>query len=204
MPESPIRGLLDATEDWTDSKVAIRTKYLTGKDKYLALKRIEYASIRGGDLRPWMKKLAEWSGTEEKEPSFKAYCQVATQLAGVKLAAPMVRHLIWREDWREYRKTFASDLIGKARRKVEQRVGEYVDTHYEALKASRQNIASDPKTAAGIAEPILDRVWPKKEELAAAQTTVIVNLAPTQKMETVLEYEILPCEVVESTKELTP
>ena len=201
MPESPVRGVLSTESfDWSDQGIKTRLRYLSAQDKYLATKRIEYAAIDNGVLRPWMKKLAEWSATQDTTPTLTETALMATTLVGVKISTAYCRKLWNREDWREHKAAIAENAVGVARKRMERRVGEYVDTHYEAMRAARGNVGEDPKTAALIAEPILDRVWPKKEEMAAVQQTVIVNLAPHQKVEQVVEYEVLPCEIVESTQ----
>lgn len=172
-------------------------KYLPYESKRRALKEIEYAAIRQGPLRPWMKKLAEWAVTQNERLSAKQLGQMATQLAKVKIATHMARVLMYRDDWIAYKEEVASDVVGQARRQLEQRSVEYLETHYEAMKAARVNVATDPGTAAKITEPVMDRVWPKKEEGNPAPTTIVVNLAPHQKVEEVVDYEILPCEIVE-------
>jgi hypothetical protein len=186
----------NVSREWTRNDL----KYLSFQDKLRARREIEYAAIRGSELRPWMKRLAEWAATQEKRIILKQYTEMASQFAGIKIASHMVKVLVWRDDWREYRDSIAADVVQTARYKAEARVGEYMETHYKAMLAASSNVSTDPMTAAKITEPMLDRVWPKKEERDVQATTVIVNLGPAQKAETVLDYEVLPCEIVENTK----
>jgi len=174
-------------------------KYLSYQDKLRGRKEIEYAAIQGGTLRPWMKRLAEWAATQSGKPTAKQYRDMASQFAGIKIAAHMARLLVFRQDWMDYRDGIIADEVGLARLQLRQRAGEYMETHYQAMKAAASNVSQDPGTAAKIAEPVMDRIWPKKEERDIAATTVIVNLAPHQNVKEVVEYEVLPCEIVEST-----
>lgn len=185
----------NVSREWTYKDL----KYLSYQDKLRGRKEIEYAAIRGGALRPWMKRLAEWAATQPGKPTFREYKEMASQFAGVKIAAHMVRPLVFRQDWMDYRDGIIADEVGLARLQLRQRAGEYMETHYLAMKAAASNVSVDPGTAAKITEPVMDRIWPKKEERDIAATTVIVNLAPHQTAKAVLDYEILPCEIVEST-----
>jgi hypothetical protein len=155
-----------------------------------------------------MKRLAEYSATQPGRVELKDMLPMAMQLAGVKIPRPYVRDLIAREDWREYRDRMAQDDIARTRAILAQRVGEYAETHYQAMRAVASNTTldskgqermTDPRTAAILTEPILDRVWPKKDDRDQAPTTVIVNLAPNRTPETVIVYEVVPIEVVETT-----
>ena len=190
----------NVSREWTQKDL----RYLSYKDKLKARREIEYAAIRGGPLRPWMKRLAEWFATQPGRPNQVMYTEMASQFAGVKIASHMAKLLIYRDDWMAYRDEILADEVGKARLQLQQRVGEYAETHYQAMKSAAKRVADDPMTAAKITEPVLDRVWPKKEERDAAPTTIIVNLAPQQAPQQVLEYEVLPCEIVESVPRLNP
>jgi len=190
----------NVSREWKPSDL----RYLSYQDKLRARKEIEYSAIRGGPLRPWMKRLAEWAATQPGKPSLQQFKAMASQFAGIKIAAHMAKMVVFRDDWMAYRDEILADEVGKARLQLQQRVGEYTETHYQAMLAAGKNVAVDPMTAAKITEPVLDRVWPKKEERDAAPTTIIVNLAPTQAPQQVLEYEVLPCEIVESPPRLNP
>src|SRR5688572_10056396 len=122
---------------------------------------------------------------------------MASQFAGVKIAAHMTRMPVFQQAWMDLRDQIVADEVGLARLQLRQRAGEYLETHYQAMKSAAKNVDLDPGTAAKIAEPVMDRIWPKKEERDIAATTVIVNLAPQQTAQAVLEYEVLPCEIVE-------
>jgi hypothetical protein len=186
----------NVSRTWTPNDL----KYLSYQDKLRARKQIEYGAIHAGQMRPWMKRLAEWAATQPGKPTIKLYAEMASQFAGIKIATHMAKLLVFQDQWREYRDGIVADEVGKARLQLQQRVGEYAETHYMAMLASRSNVSVDPSTAARITEPILDRVWPKKEERDAAPTTVVINLGPQQRVAQVLEYESLPCEVVESSQ----
>jgi hypothetical protein len=190
----------NVSREWKPSDL----KYLSYQDKLRARKEIEYSAIRGGPLRPWMKRLAEWAATQPGKPTLRQYADMCSQFAGIKIATHMAKMVVHRDDWLEFRDGIVADEVGRARLQLEQRVGEYAQTHYEAMLAAKANVSLDPGTAAKITEPVLDRVWPKKEERDQAPTTIIVNLAPQQAAAQVLEYEVLPCEIVESTNQEAP
>ncbi len=160
-----------------------------------------YAIMNDRPLEPWMKRLAEYAASQPLRRGrivAKDLRPIADKLAGVQVPSHAIKRLILRDDWLAIRDGIAADEVQRARKQLEQRAGEYLDTHYEAMQAARKNIKEDPRTAAIITEPIVNRVWPVKDDKGTAPTTVVIHLGPQQQAEQVLHYEVLPVEVVET------
>lgn len=173
-------------------------KYLSTFEQRQARRQIEHLAIANGIMRPWMQRLAEWSATQPGRVMVKTHYPMACQFAGVHLTKDLLRPLLQREDWIAYRQEMVDDFVKGARKKFESRLPEYMETHYLAMMAARSNVTEDPRSAAILTEPALDRVWPKKEDQHIAPTVVNITLSPNQSVEAVISTEPLPCEIVES------
>lgn len=138
-----------------------------------------------------MKRLAEWHATQAGGLKLSDVWQMAIQFAGYDIPRTHVKGLLSREDWWQYREELALDEQKRVRRKIEQTLEEYVDTHYWALQAAKQ--AGDYGVAAKIAEGAIDRVWPKREEQTNRNQTIIIN--NTVPMQPAHHLEPLPIEV---------
>lgn len=135
---------------------------------------IQYAST----LRPWMCAYAEWLTLECAEyPSRQGRRLKANQLSRATLKDAHVKALEARVDFRDYCDELQRGPLEAARAKFRSRFPEYVDAHYEALKAAQAE--GDHRGAAQIADAALERIMPKKAEVAAA-TQVNITLSPAQ------------------------
>ena len=159
---------------------------------------VEAAAVRSGPLRPWMKAFAEWHASQPGRITKVDLWHMACELSSAALRQKDVQLLVNRDDWMQYREEIALDLLLQSRKRLERRTGDYVDAHYEALQAARKNVKDDPMTVAKISEPVLDRVWPKREDRAVTTQTIVVNLTAPANQPDPLEYEPLPVEIVRS------
>lgn len=165
--------------------------------------QIERAAILGGPLRPWMKRLAEWHATQEGKVTLE-HCRdmAVTFTSGVMISQAAVRALMTRDDWMAYREEVSLDILLQARKKLQYRVTEYADAHFNALKLAEQH--GDYKAVASMAEPMIDRLWAKREHQVAPSQTVIVNLGTHTTPTQLLETELLPVEILPKEAEEDP
>lgn len=145
-----------------------------------------------------MKRLAEWHATHEGKVLLEQARDMAVQFAGVSISLAATKALMTRDDWMGYREEVALDTMLQIRKKLQARTEHYVDAHFRALALAED--AEDYKVMAQIAEPMLDRVWAKREQHVAQGQTVIINLAPGSTPAQVLETEFLPVEIVPKTE----
>lgn len=140
-----------------------------------------------------MKALAEWHATQPGTPKKAQVLATAMKLSGQPLSPDTVAVLTTREDWLAYREEMALDELARAKRRLEHRLDEYLDAHLWALQTAKKN--EDYKAVAAIADPVMDRAWPKRDGGSQTAQTIIVNLPGSQPVETHLT-EPLPVEVV--------
>ncbi len=155
--------------------------------------QLERAAILAGPLRPWMKRLAEWHATQEGRVLLEQCRDVAIQFAGVSISLAATKALVTRDDWMAYREEIALDQLLQVRKRLQHRTAQYVDAHLKALEMAEAN--EDYRAMAQIAEPMVDRVWAKREQHVQQNQTVILNLAPGSTPAQVLATEFKPIEV---------
>lgn len=127
----------------------------------------------------WMRTYAEWLSLEcLRPPSIPVRMARARGFARQPVTRPQLRLLEQRADFVAYCAELKRGPLEAARLKFASRFPEYVDAHYEALEQAR--IAQDYKAVAQIAEPVLDRIMPKKGEGTVAPSVTIV-LSPGQQ-----------------------
>lgn len=157
---------------------------------------VEIQTATVGPLKPWMRRLAEWHATIGTPVKPKECTQVARRFAAFHVPRAVVNAVMAREDWLAYREEMALDEQGRLKRMVEDRLQVYLDSHYEALLESKKE--KNWKTVAQIAEPMMDRVWPKRDEKGNTGATVIVNLPAGSVPSRMDQTEPLPIEIVSS------
>ena len=147
-----------------------------------------------GPLRPWMRKLAEWHAGQDVTPTLEECHGMAQQFAGYQIPPVWTELCLLREDWLTYREEMALDEHLRVRKRLEHTFGEYVDTHAWALRTARE--IGDYKEAANIASPVLDRVYPKRDQAVSGGGNVIINLpaGSTVHQTEPIEVEVLPVE----------
>ena|SRR5690242_5936281 len=130
-------------------------------------------------LHPWMRTYAEWLVLDNPIPPKKNVCLVrAREFSRLNVIARQLRTLESREDFRAYCEELRKGPLEQARAKFLARFPEYVEAHYDALTMARA--AEDHRGMAQIAEPVLDRIFPKKLEGAGAAPQITVILTPEQ------------------------
>lgn len=151
-------------------------------------------------LKTWMLAYAEWLQLECTERPTQTSRRVrARALARAPISNEALRVLETRDDFVKYMDELAKGPLEAARAKFASAFPSYVEAHAEALHGAR--LAGDYSAVARIAEPVLDRIIPKKMEAAAA-TAVTIILSPGQ-LKGFVEYAPaeLVCEVAEPVAE---
>lgn len=132
---------------------------------------------RVGPLRNWMLRYAEWLFAQTVEPSWKGRQVMANKFANLTIPHQRLSDLEAREDFQDYLAELAKGPLERARARMIRRMPAYVNKHWWA--ATKAQEAGDYKALAAIAEPILERVLPRKQEAVAA-TQVNITLSPGQ------------------------
>jgi len=159
-----------------------------------AIKRIGEQIRYSPALYPWMRAYAEWLTLSCLEPPTIALrIRKARSLACSPVANNQLKLLEARHDFVTYVRELQLGPLEQAREKFQAAFPEYVEAHKEALDLARD--AKDYNAVARMAEPVLDRVMPKKSEMAAAASVTVV-LAPEQ-VKAIATYEA-PAMLVEA------
>ncbi len=155
-----------------------------------------------GELLPWELLYAEWLVRLPKRPSISVQIAAATDLAreaGVLddesyISQQDLKRTRLRKTWIRYYKDLQSEGMKKARRMLVEHAPQYADAHIWSLWQARKH--GDYKATAVIAQPMLDRAFPKHAD--GPQTAIQVNLtvaqadaltAPESAIE--VDYEVL-------------
>ena len=139
----------------------------------------------GTMLTPWMLAYAEWLILECIEPpKISARTTRARGLARAPVASHHLKLLEARDDFVDYCDELRKGPLERARARFQQAFPTYIEAHATALTLATE--AKDYKAMASIAEPVLDRVIPKKSDVIAAPV-VHITLTP-QQMQGVASY----------------
>lgn len=150
-------------------------------------------------LMPWMRAYAEWLTLECVTPPKTPVRQTnARRLSRCPVSREHLRALEQRADFMAYCEELAKGPLEQARARFASRLPDYVDSHYEALDLART--AKDYNAMGRLAEPALDRVFPKKAENVVA-TQVTITLSPAQTKAITSAYEAPPLLVSEVVPE---
>lgn len=161
-----------------------------------ALKRVGNQIRHSPALMPWMLAYAEWLTLECLiPPKVSSKIAKARGFARAPVAAAQLKVLEARLDFQAYQRELERGPLEAARAKFLAAFPEYVTAHKDALTLATE--AKDYRAMAQIAEPVLDRVMPKKSEAPAA-TTVNIVLTP-QQVQSVAAYRAPEVSVVEET-----
>lgn len=155
-----------------------------------ALRRVGDQIRHSPALYPWMRVYAEWLTLECLEmPKIATRMAKARFMARAPVSTLQLKLLEARPDFVTYVKELESGPLERARSRFQAAFPEYVDAHREALDAARD--ANDYTAMARIAEPVLDRVMPKRSDNAQA-TQVNITLSPSQLAGVSASYEAPP------------
>lgn len=152
--------------------------------------------IRFGPLQPWMFAYGEWLVlTCLTPPTRTTRIAKMRSLSRTPVNDRQVRELEARDDFAKYCDELAKGPLEEARAKFVRHFPEYIEAHAEALDSARR--AGDYTAVARIAEPVLDRVVPRKAEgIQATQVTVVLT---PQQVAGVHAYSAPPILVQEAT-----
>lgn len=140
---------------------------------------------------------AEWLELECIErPSQTQRAVNARRLARTPISPRQIKLLEGREDFIAYCEELRKGPLETARAKFLQAFPTYVERHREALDMATE--ARDYNAVARLAEPVLDRVIPKKVEAGMMATQVIVQLTDAQIRGMRADYEAPPILVTEA------
>lgn len=127
---------------------------------------------------PWMQAFAEWLCLECLEyPSTTARRVNARRLAHAPVSNLQLKLLEERDDFVAYCDALRAGPLEQARAKFVSAFPTYIERHREALDLATQ--AGDYTAMARIAEPVLDRVVPKKAEFGSV-AAITIQLTPQQ------------------------
>ncbi len=167
-----------------------------------ALKRIGDSIRYSPALMPWMRAYAEWLTLGCLEPpKVSMRLNKARGFAHAPVSNGQIKLLEARADFAAYVLDLQSGPLERARKRFEAAFPEYVEAHAQALAQARD--ANDYTAVARIAEPVLDRVMPRKAENAQA-TQVNITLSPNQLAGVSAAYIAPVMDVEEVVTEATP
>ena len=122
---------------------------------------------------------AEWLVLEcDERPTRTQRLVRARGFARAPLYDRVLRELEERPDFVKYCDELAKGPLEAARAKFQKAFPTYIEAHAEALEGARR--AGDYTAVARIAEPVLDRVIPRKVEGMGAAAAVTIVLSPGQ------------------------
>lgn len=142
-----------------------------------AIRRVGETIRYSPALTPWMCAYAEWLTLGNIAPT---WTQKVTKARGLSRAPVSRKQLVLleaRPDFLAYVRDLESGPLERARARFQSAFPEYVEAHKEALDKARD--ANDYAAVARIAEPVLDRVLPKKTDGGGA-TQVSITLSASQ------------------------
>lgn len=129
-------------------------------------------------LRPWMLVYAEWLVLDcVIPPKPTDRLKKLRALSRLPLGTNFREALESNADFLRYLDDLQRGPLEAARAKFARRLPEYIDAHHQALADAKE--AKDYVAVARIAEPALDRVFPKRADTVAA-TQVTISLTPQQ------------------------
>lgn len=143
---------------------------------------------KGRPLKWWQSALAEYMGTAIKRPKPAEYLAKANELANkdtpdgsprVELSLGEVRQLFKNPVFRRQVALFEIGQARAARKIIERDAPDYMRGHRQALEYALKE--KDPRAIAAVTVPVMDRVWPKKQEQSATVAAVKIVLTDAQK-----------------------
>lgn len=136
------------------------------------LRKVSAASLFG-PLATWMTAYAEWLVLGCLQPPSKNIRRIkARELSRLPITDGALKLVERKPEFLAYVDQLKQGPLEQARAKFLKRFPDYVDAHHEALEKARA--AEDYRAMAQIAEPVLDRVIPKKSENGPVAQVAIV------------------------------
>lgn len=154
--------------------IAENARRIRGKQVYeIKLKKVRAGTIVDGTFRPWMRRYAAWLASRPAKATGKEKVQFVRNLIRAPITLGTIRRLEAREDFQKYYEELDADAIKQARADLESAMGEYVDTHLEGMRMAVT--AKDYKAIPPYTVPVIDRVYPKREDGAPRANVVVLN-----------------------------
>jgi hypothetical protein len=144
-------------------------------------------------LLPWELEFAEWLANQPKRTSLAEQQEKASELSQRTIGRRGLRNLKDRATFREFFGELQLGALRAARAKLERRMPEYIDAHHKGVHLALD--AQDYRAIPAYTNPMIERVWPKRDDVGA-NVAVVVQLQPKQQamLDTPtieVEYEVI-------------
>lgn len=173
----------------TDSD-ALTEKLLAAVPAWLA----ETSDPASVPLLPWQSLFAEWLSIQPDRPSTVQQRKVASNFCQRPVSLRELHKVRKNTRFEQYLLALQADSVRRARAIIEEHYAEGVHAHIDGMRMAKD--AADYKALPAYTVPILDRVVPKKESVAAAtQVNVVLTTKQQSQLEGApveVEYEVLP------------
>ena len=135
-------------------------------------------------LLPWMKRYAIWlvSRAGQAIPRTE-HERAAASFSGYPMSNVVLSHIRMRKGFKEYLASLENDAVEHAKQTVMQDLPYYAETHKKATEKLMAAAEGDPRLlgkVAALTGPMIDRSMPKREERAAHQAIVVINLGKVE------------------------
>ena len=134
------------------------------------------SSDAGVVLAPWQARYAEWLASQAEMPNPVERAKRVSRLVGRQVKPYELSRVEKMPAFRTYLLGVLSEIGREARAVVTESATRAMRAHVTAMEALEQE--GDWKTLVKYTGPILERVWPKREEGEVSRAQVIINLIP--------------------------
>lgn len=177
------------TDDLTEKLLAVVPAWLA-----------ESSDPASAPLLPWQAVYAEWLSIQPTKPSTVQQRKIASQFCQRPVSLRELHKLRTNPRFESYLLALQADSVRRARAIIEEHYAEGVHAHIDGMRMAKD--AADYKALPAFTVPLLDRVVPKKEAVAA-QTQINVTLSTKQQAQLTeqpmeVEYEVLPPSAVKT------
>ena len=141
--------------------------------------------IQTAPLLPWMRDFVIWLCEQDYKPKISAQTAMASKLCHRTVTTMSLRELKLRKDVRDLIERYSASQEALARAKAMRHAAKTIDARQTALEEAtrlmteadlEKNRLTALRTVSQMTEPILDRVWPKREEAAQVAPRVVINV----------------------------
>lgn len=135
---------------------------------------LNVSSAVGAVLSPWQERYAEWMVSQGTVPDQRDRAKVVSKLVGREVRHNEVAQVERMPAFRAYLRTVMGEVGREARAVMSSNAREAMEGHVAAIQALKA--AEDWKTLHKYTTPILDRVWPKREDAEVSRAQIVINL----------------------------
>ena len=140
-------------------------------------------------LLPWQRAFIEWLALQAKQVRLAEQLVQANHfiaqaspfendLPDAPITKPALQRFKKTSEYRDYFDAMQADATKRARAKMESRLDKFVHAHEDGLHMAV--VAGDHRTIPSYTNPILDRIWPRRDMPAVAQQ-ITITLGPNQQ-----------------------